>query len=345
MRREDTHRPAVLNNASINLYIVLRVSRRHGASDVVSSSAPAISIIIPTKRKQEVVENLLNSVRRQSFKDFEVIIVSPDRFTNPDPQSKILLEKQGGPARARNLGLREARGELLLFLDDDVELHDEYLARLVTTMKGNPDIAGVGGRSTIKEPMITHPLLPPLLRLFTGRDLSSGEKIGRVLTNGFTAPNFEYSSKPILVEWLRGSNMAFRSQAAERVGFFDENYTGNGIYEDADFSHRFTLQGYKLLLDPSLKQKHRSLGTPLYPEENYAYYLAYNQIYFFYKFKWDGPLALARCLMAQLFQNLLLILGGVVYKKPRAFLSHAKGLIDGFNRLHNLPEQRAERKE
>ena len=136
--------------------------------------------------------------------------------------------------------------------------------------------------------------------------------------------------------------MAFRSQAASRVGLFDENYSGNGLYEDADYSYRYTLLGYKLLLDPSLKQKHLSLGTPLYPEETYAYYLAYNQIYFFYKFKWNGPIALAGCLLAQLFQNLLYIIGGAVYKKPQAFLSHAKGIRDGFNRLHTIAENRVE---
>ncbi len=315
------------------------VSSGHGAPDVVSSSAPEISIIIATKGRRPFLENLLNSIGEQSFKDYEVLIVSPDRFTNLDSKFKLIPQKQGGLPRARNLGLYEARGELILFLDDDVELQDDYLTGLTTIMRGNPRIAGVGGRSTVKEPMITHPLLPPLLRLFTGRDLVSGKKIGRVLPNGFTAPNFEYTTKPMSVEWLRGSNMAFRSQVTKRVGLFDENYTGNGLYEDADYGYRCTLLGYKLLLDPSLKQNHLSEGIPLYPEVNYAYYMAYNQIYFFYKFKWDGPLALARCLIAQLFQNLLYILGGAMYKKPQAFLSHAKGIMDGFNRLHSVAEQ------
>ncbi len=264
---------------------------------------------------------------------------------NLDSKSKLIPQKQDGLPRARNLGLHEARGELILFLDDDVELQDDYLTSLAAIMRENTGIAGVGGRSMIKEPMITHPLLSPLLRLFTGRDLTSGEKIGRVLSNGFTASNFEYTIKPMSVEWLRGSNMAFRTEVTRRVGLFDENYTGNGLYEDADYGYRCTLLGYKLLLDPSLKQIHQSEGTPLYPEENYAYYMSYNQIYFFYKFKWDGPIALARCLIAQLFQNFLYLLGGAVYKKPRAFLSHAKGIIDGFSRLRTLAEERTERKE
>ncbi len=307
---------------------------------MVSNSAPAISIIIATKERPAFIANLLNSIHRQSFKNYEVLIVSPDRFANVDPELKMIPQKEGGLPRARNLGLREAQGELILFLDDDVELQEDYLTRLITIMRGNPEIAGAGGISTVAERMISHPLLPSLLRFFTGRDLTSGKMIGRVLGNGFTAPNFEYTTNPITVEWLRGSNMTFRSQVTRSVGLFDENYTGNGLYEDADYGYRCTLLGYKLLLDPTLKQKHRSQGTPLYPEENYAYYMAYNQIYFFYKFKWNGALALTRCLIAQLFLSLLYIIGGAVYKKPRAFFSHAKGILDGFNRLHSVTEQR-----
>lgn len=305
---------------------------------MASSSAPAISIIIATKGREDFLQSLLASIRRQSFRDYEVLIVSPDPITSDGPEIKVILQRGEGLANARNLGLREARGEIILFLDDDVELQDNYLSGLNNIMREHPEIAGTGGVSTLMEPIISHPILPPLLDFFTGRRLGSADKIGRVLTNGFTAPNFEYATKPMQVEWLRGSNMALRSNITKSIGPFDENYEGNGLYEDADYGYRCTLRGYRLLLDPSLKQKHQSRGTPLYPEERYAYYMAYNQIYFFYKFRWDGPLRLARCLLAQLFLNSLYLIGGLVYRKPQAFFAHTRGLFGGFNRLQRVAE-------
>lgn len=89
-----------------------------------------ISVVIPLYNKESIVEQSLRSVLSQSFRDFEVIVVddgSTDRSAEivrdiNDPRIRLVSQANGGPSKARNTGIREAKGEWILFLDADDEL-------------------------------------------------------------------------------------------------------------------------------------------------------------------------------------------------------------------------------
>jgi glycosyltransferase involved in cell wall biosynthesis len=94
---------------------------------------PAISVVIPAFNAAAVITETLDSVRRQTFQDFEVIIVddgSPDdtaavvqKICAQDPRFILVQQANGGVAVARNTGVAQARGEWIAFLDaDDVWL-------------------------------------------------------------------------------------------------------------------------------------------------------------------------------------------------------------------------------
>lgn len=96
---------------------------------------PLISIIIPLYNKATTVEHSVHSVLNQLFRDFELIIVDDGSTDNSldivkkiqDERMVIIEQENGGPSKARNMGVRYAKGDWVLFLDADDELLLESL--------------------------------------------------------------------------------------------------------------------------------------------------------------------------------------------------------------------------
>ena len=110
-----------------------------------------ISLIIPVYNSEKYLEETLNSVIRQHFSDYEVILVDDgstdksgslcDQFAAVHQNISVLHKKKGGQSSARNLGIRAAKGEFLAFLDSDDLLCDkDSFVSLSKRMVGNTDI-------------------------------------------------------------------------------------------------------------------------------------------------------------------------------------------------------------
>lgn len=114
-----------------------------------SRSEPRVSVVIPTHRRPTLLARALDSVLHQTYTNFEVIVVDDNgrgstsqretaahvRLETSDPRVKYLVnENSVGGAEARNLGIRQSRGELVAFLDDDEDWLPEKLAKQVSAM-------------------------------------------------------------------------------------------------------------------------------------------------------------------------------------------------------------------
>lgn len=102
---------------------------------------PAISIIIPTYNSASVITETLDSVREQTFKDYEVYIIDDCSTDNTKNILKSYIEKHqlknffslsttqntGGPATPRNIGIQHASSELIAFLDSDDLWHPQKI--------------------------------------------------------------------------------------------------------------------------------------------------------------------------------------------------------------------------
>lgn len=100
-------------------------------------SQPLLSVVIPTYNEEKEIANCLQSIKEQSYKNTEVIIVD-DGSTDSTlsvikkfRSSKILRQQHRGPGAARNLGAKKAKGEILIFVDADMTFHKDYLKNLV----------------------------------------------------------------------------------------------------------------------------------------------------------------------------------------------------------------------
>jgi glycosyltransferase involved in cell wall biosynthesis len=103
------------------------------------AAAPAVSVVIPARDRQETIAAAIESVRGQTFADLEIIVVddgSTDRTVEiasaiaaREPRLRVLAHPHGrGAQAARNTGIRAARGEWVAFLDSDDVYYPESLA-------------------------------------------------------------------------------------------------------------------------------------------------------------------------------------------------------------------------
>lgn len=108
---------------------------------------PLVSIIIPTYRRTDYLKLTLQSVLNQTFKDFEIIVVDDGTPNDEnlflcrtfDKIKYIKIENSGGPAKPRNVGIREAKGKYIAFVDDDDLWLSTKLEKQVIILENNPD--------------------------------------------------------------------------------------------------------------------------------------------------------------------------------------------------------------
>ena len=94
-----------------------------------------LSIIIPTKNEEYYLPKLLESIKRQDYKNYEIIVAdagSKDKTRDVARKSGCKVVKGGLPSIGRNNGAKYAKGELLLFLDADTVLPENFLKDLKT---------------------------------------------------------------------------------------------------------------------------------------------------------------------------------------------------------------------
>lgn len=104
-------------------------------------NVPLISVIIPVYNTEEYLDNSLHSVLKQSFRNFELILIDDgssdksglicDFYERKDARVKVFHTDNKGVSSARNLGLSRARGTYVMFVDSDDELPDSAISHMV----------------------------------------------------------------------------------------------------------------------------------------------------------------------------------------------------------------------
>ena len=113
---------------------------------------PKFSIIVPVYNTEKYLKRCLDSIKSQSFKDYEVIIVndgSTDKSSSIISKYpfKVINQENQGLSVARNNGVKDASGEYLIFLDSDDYIEKDLLEEINNSLSNNPDLV----RYQIKE--------------------------------------------------------------------------------------------------------------------------------------------------------------------------------------------------
>lgn len=116
------------------------------APRATSAPGPLVSVVLPTYDRAHVLDEAIRSVREQSHANWELLVSddgSADRTEDlvrgfDDSRIRYLRHENAGAAVARNRALREARGELIAYLDSDNVWHPDHLATMVGALEQNP---------------------------------------------------------------------------------------------------------------------------------------------------------------------------------------------------------------
>lgn len=115
---------------------------------------PEVSVVVPVYNVEGFIERCVESLLKQSLGNFELILVDDgstdnsgavcDRLGERDARIKVIHTPNGGVSRARNLGLSEARGQFVSFVDSDDYVGPLYLEHLVEATGNNCDLVQAG---------------------------------------------------------------------------------------------------------------------------------------------------------------------------------------------------------
>lgn len=99
-----------------------------------------LSVIIPTLNEEKYLPRLLDSLKKQDYNDFEIIISDGDSKDKTkqiarEYNCELVVSKKRHPSCQRNAGVKIAKGEVFLFLDADTELPDNFLKKVVDEFK------------------------------------------------------------------------------------------------------------------------------------------------------------------------------------------------------------------
>lgn len=201
------------------------------------------SIVIPTYQRREIVARSVAALDRQSFRDFEVVVVDDGsgdgtaealRALDVDFPLTVIRRSNEGASVARNVGAAAASGEYLVFLDDDMEADPEMLAEQDRSLREGADM--VLGHLPL------HPDSPDNL-------LSQG--VGRWAEK--RRARLEGIAGELPITELNTGQMSISRANFERLGGFDASFTQEGLYggEDLDFGYRVGRAGLRLVFNPA----------------------------------------------------------------------------------------------
>lgn len=189
-----------------------------------------VSIIVPTFNRARILAACLDSLVSQDYDraDFEVIIVDNNSTDgtrclsesyisgHPGFNIRYALEQRPGLVFARHAGVKQARHEILSFIDDDSIACKSWLKELAAVFESNPEVAAVAGKINIRwdtaPPEWVIPYEPLLGKLDYGNEI----KIERGL-------------------FINGSNFNIKKDALLKVGGFNPDQIGDWLVGDGEY--------------------------------------------------------------------------------------------------------------
>ncbi len=217
---------------------------------------PKISVIIPNWNGKKYLKTCLDSLKNQSFKNFEIILVdngSEDgsvKFTKshyPEIQT-ISLGVNTGFSRAVNTGIKKAKGEYILLLNNDTEADPNLLKNLNLTSEKYRDYYFYACK----------------ILCFDKKDIidSAGDGLYK---NGIAYRRGRYQKDGLEFNKIKevfgacGGAALYRKELFNKIGFFDEDFFA--FYEDVDINFRAQLAGFRCLYIPSAVVCHIGHGS------------------------------------------------------------------------------------
>ena len=203
------------------------------------NTQPFVSVVTPVYNGSKFLAKCLDAISASTYKTYEIIVVDDSSTDNSAEIARkkgatvFQLSQQSGPAAARNYAAKKARGNILFFVDADVLIQKNTIARMVTNFNENPDIVAVFGSYDDKPE--------------EGNFLSQYKN----LTHHFI---HQQSDKEAATFWAGCG--AIRKEVFHKVGGYDQDRYPEPSIEDIELGYRIKRNGLRIMLDKVLQVKH-----------------------------------------------------------------------------------------
>src|SRR6266568_3367743 len=183
-----------------------------------------LSVVIPATDRRATLDRVVEAVKRAAAGPEEVIVVDRPRHL--------------GPAAARNLGSQRANGDVLVFLDADVEVHDDVFARIRAAFDNDASLTAVFG------------------------SYDDDPAAGGIVSDfrNLLHHHVHHEGAGVATTFWAGLGAVSRD-AFLRVGGFDEERFPLPSIEDVELGMRLHRHGGRILLDPAIQGKHLKSWT------------------------------------------------------------------------------------
>lgn len=240
------------------------------------STPPSVSIIIVTYNGRRFLDDCLSSLAFQTFQNFEVILVdngSSDEsvsFVRKKYPSVVIIENgvNLGFAGGTNTGIRVAKGEFILALNNDTIADPSFLEEIVRPMQADSHVGVCGSKMVFPDKRLNS----------TGICISrSGAAWDRGM---FEDDRGQYDREEEVFGACAGAAL-YRKAMLDRIGLLDEDFFA--YMEDVDLAYRARLAGWKCIYVPTARIVHYHGGTAGYKSDLAVYYGNRNGVWYVLK--------------------------------------------------------------
>lgn len=233
---------------------------------------PFVSVIMPVRHEEAFIQRSLGSVLAQNYPLMEVIIADGMSEDNTRTLVQMLsatshdipvsLIDNPGKTRpcALNLGIRQARGEIITFVDGHCEIAPDYISQCVKHLQAHEEAAVVGG---------------PIKTIGTG---FVGEAIALALSTPFGVGGAAFRTVQDRIMFVDTVAFgAYRREVLDRAGPFREELS---VTEDDEYNYRLRAMGYKILMSPHICSHYYSRSSLVKLWKQYFRYGLYKVLVF-----------------------------------------------------------------
>lgn len=205
-----------------------------------------ISVIIPTRNRYNYIPDLVSDLKNQTVKNLEIIVV--DQSTNKQVLADVhQINDDGiGPCRSRNIGARNASGDILVFLDDDARVSSNFIKELTKPIVEGKFVAVAGANCD-----------PQGNYLFDKNEFLERNDYNfiKTLTRNPNSPNSRITMS------FPGCCSAVLREVFFEIGGFDEDFDPTGAAEDREMAINLFKHGYGIWYNANAKFLHFGAET------------------------------------------------------------------------------------
>ena len=230
---------------------------------------PLVSVIILNYNAGDLLLNCINSLKKSTYGNLEIIVVdnissdnSQEKCKEKFPEIKLIQNKENlGYCGGNNVGIKEAKGKFIVILNPDTIVEENAIQNMCNTLDSNSEISVVGakiidpdGKFQLSSRRVYPTFLTSLFQISGLSYIFPKSKLFGRYNYTYISENSTHS-----VDSVSGACMMFPVSLYYELKGFDERFFL--YFEDTDFCYQAKKKGYKIIYNPEVSIYHHKYGS------------------------------------------------------------------------------------